>query len=92
MIRYIGEQGENATVYLWSFCDRKADCENEKDEEKCLDKFRCPSGDFISIENFQKCDGLVNCDDGSDESRENCPDRFFCSTLKNTTVKLTFIL
>ncbi|CAK8678974.1 unnamed protein product [Clavelina lepadiformis] len=59
-------------------------CGRRIDEEEigCPQRFYCKVGESISIDKRQVCDGVINCDDESDENKKrNCTDqRFYCET------------
>ena len=39
---------------------------------------------YFTLESMKWCDGVKDCPpDGADESRERCPDRFYCDVSKN---------
>ncbi|CAK8684868.1 unnamed protein product [Clavelina lepadiformis] len=48
------------------------------DERKCSKRFKCQAGRKISIDIMQKCNGIEDCNDGSDET--GCDDRHYCLT------------
>nr|XP_039273245.1 uncharacterized protein LOC120347384 [Styela clava] len=52
------------------------------EEENCPERFYCEYGNRISIDIALVCDGVVNCEDETDEAKErNCNDgRFYCET------------
>ena len=78
---------ETIVVESHRFCDGFPDCNvNLEDEQECTDRYYCQSNTRINIALDQVCDGLVHCDDGSDESNTTCPDRFFCPSLKGARV------
>ncbi|CAK8687931.1 unnamed protein product [Clavelina lepadiformis] len=70
------------------YCDGFADeawrhlndsnCPQGFDEHDCPMRFECQAGTKVSIDAKQHCDGLVNCDDHSDEV--DCDDRYYCDT------------
>ncbi|XP_077968397.1 uncharacterized protein LOC144422266 isoform X2 [Styela clava] len=39
----------------------------KEEEFNCFDRFYCPSKNLISISKSQVCDGIINCEDGTDE-------------------------
>ena len=74
-------------------CDGEIDCPGtEADEigwEKCKGRFYCDSLDGkVSVPIREKCDGVIHCLDGSDETGEACPDRFWCSSQNGKLVRL----
>ena len=79
-------------VYGEQLCDGIPQCDvtqYDEDDVHCPGKlFHCPAKNRINIPSSRVCDGIVDCDDGSDESKANCPDRFFCSSLGGTKVGL----
>ena len=46
-------------------------CSSGFDERFCSKRYACPAGDKVSIRSDQKCNGVFDCDDRSDE--RNCP-------------------
>uniref|UniRef100_F6XSI6 G-protein coupled receptors family 1 profile domain-containing protein n=1 Tax=Ciona intestinalis TaxID=7719 RepID=F6XSI6_CIOIN len=87
---------------LWApqICDgiwqSDVDCGERINEEElnCPGRFYCKNGVSISISITQLiskvCDGVINCDDESDEAVErNCEDgRFYCEVRRNNTDRL----
>ena len=59
----------------WMFINNPA-CSRGFDEMHCSKRFFCKAGDKISIDTNKLCDEVEDCDDGSDESDEQCL-RFF---------------
>ncbi|CAK8673578.1 unnamed protein product [Clavelina lepadiformis] len=73
---------------LWSNCTTLVTAE----EEGCRTNFYCTAGKgrFISIDIAKVCDGLVDCDDASDET--NCSHRFYCETSQVTNLPNSYLL
>jgi len=73
------------------FCDGIPHCTVNFEDEldaMCADRFWCAASGRISISESRVCDGVIDCDDESDEASDTCPDRFFCSALGGTKVML----
>ena len=51
---------------VWKFINDSA-CPRGFDEIACPGRFDCKSGDEVSIPEAKVCDGIIDCDDGSDE-------------------------
>ncbi|XP_076813046.1 uncharacterized protein LOC143459693 [Clavelina lepadiformis] len=73
--RYCDGYVDQAWFYI-----NDSNCPRGFDEENCPQRFRCPSKDQISIDSMQVCDGVRDCDDGTDEDEERCPTRHYCDT------------
>ena len=88
-------------VGIEKICDGYVDCPGTQQDEgvvtegvkiECSGRFACLTHDGrVNINLSQKCDGFVDCLDGSDENTENCPDRFQCSTDDNKWVSAIFV-
>ena len=78
-------------ILYYDFCDGFPDCtiywEDELDP-RCNDRFRCQAENRISIAPSEVCDGTINCDDGSDEWRQICPQRFYCNASRGAKVTI----
>ncbi|CAK8681043.1 unnamed protein product [Clavelina lepadiformis] len=57
----------------------RTDCPQGFDEHDCPMRHECKAGDKVSIDKGQKCNGIADCDDRSDE--KNCDDRYRCDTV-----------
>ena len=57
---------------MWTECEPQI----EEEELDCPYRHYCKCGEKVSIDKKLVCDGVAQCDDGSDE--ENCTDRFYC--------------
>ena len=81
------------------FCDGKIngrafsrDSCSKSVEENCPKRFYCENNGLISIDKKGLCDGIIDCDDSSDENKENCGDkRFYCTNQNPISVSKSFI-
>ena len=76
-------------------CDGYIDCPGTQQDEdvalQCHGRFACLTLDGrVNINLKEKCDGVLDCMDGSDEDTETCPDRFQCSLDNNKLVRVMF--
>ena len=55
----------------WNYIDKSA-CSPGLDEELCPKRFRCKAGNKMSVDVLEVCNGVVDCDNGSDESASIC--------------------
>ncbi|XP_078492175.1 uncharacterized protein LOC144747763 [Ciona intestinalis] len=54
-------------------------CKHGFDEVNCPNRYYCKNGNDVSISESKICDGVINCDDGSDELETKCRKlRFYC--------------
>ncbi|CAK8675562.1 unnamed protein product [Clavelina lepadiformis] len=71
-------------------CNGTVECEErQEDETGCRNRFYCDAGNRINIPSSSVCDGIVDCNEGKDEFGQECPGRFFCSSLNNSLVSIT---
>ncbi|XP_050723962.1 low-density lipoprotein receptor-related protein 1B-like isoform X15 [Eriocheir sinensis] len=77
--RLCGDQ-EDTCLFQHQVCDRNFDCLNGADEANCdaceHPKFQCIS--LMCIPPEEHCNGIEDCDDGSDEIGCPCRDKFTC--------------
>jgi len=61
-------------------------------ELDCPKRYYCKSKDMISIDERSVCDGVIDCDDQSDENATSCGDmRFSCRAGKAISISKTFV-
>ncbi|XP_071959544.1 uncharacterized protein [Antedon mediterranea] len=75
------DESQQIVPLCW-VCDGKYDCENGQDEEGCdvcdSNEYNCTSGECIPF--WERCNGVSNCNDSSDEINCECNgDEFPCS-------------
>ena len=70
---------------VWRFFNR-SDCPRGFDEALCSQRFNCKSGDFISIDISQVCDGTANCNNGEDEI--DCAGKLMESTVFSSDTEM----
>ena len=71
---------DRSHVHFSKICDGIPHCRiSQNDEKNCSQRFYCKSKNKASISIDKKCDGIIDCDDGSDETETACPNRFFCT-------------
>ena len=82
---------EDTIIYPYQMCDGVIDCQPfglDEDESNCkANRFICKASDnSVSIDMDKKCDGIIDCMDGTDEDSTLCNHRFQCSSMNGTKV------
>nr|XP_018670728.1 low-density lipoprotein receptor-related protein 2-like [Ciona intestinalis] len=68
-------------------CDGKMDCDvTGVDEWNCSDIYRCVEDPEMTISVYKRCDGIIDCYNGSDEV--GCVGRFYCGTVGGKMVSI----
>ncbi|XP_078488062.1 uncharacterized protein LOC144745907 [Ciona intestinalis] len=92
--------GPSLVLHLFppKYCDGRpflstiAGCSTGFDEVGCTDRFYCnsTSNNVISVGQNLLCDGVLDCDDGSDEVVELCKDtRYYCLNKQPLSVEIS---
>ena len=73
-------------------CNGKVDCTKGRfDEESCLNRFYCDSGNIVSVEKETVCDYINDCEDASDEM--HCfKTHFYCRNRKPFYIRLQKVM